>query len=295
MVVAAGDDPAARRPARGGRGDPAKEGVEGRRDLGSHVDREHREGGGRRWRWASFGPGTVRRPARSITRVPGPRRAAIACPSPVAKTRSARTARAMQRPGSPTAPDRAVAEHEVGRHGRGSFSDCGDRVATGSSASPRKEERRGSRKGWSERRDSNPRPPAPHAGALPGCATLRPAATGRLADYRGGRGAGQSPPAVEGCEGCGGSPLGDRGRHRGARRIAPSRGRHPSGRAAQASARRRRARSSSSSARIAARRWRAPPPSCGPSSVTGSAGSAGRAVRLPARSARSTFCAPLIV
>ncbi len=27
---------------------------------------------------------------------------------------------------------------------------------------------------WSEREDSNLRPPAPEAGALPGCATLRP-------------------------------------------------------------------------------------------------------------------------
>ena len=27
---------------------------------------------------------------------------------------------------------------------------------------------------WSERQDLNLRPPAPHAGALPGCATLRP-------------------------------------------------------------------------------------------------------------------------
>jgi hypothetical protein len=28
--------------------------------------------------------------------------------------------------------------------------------------------------GWSERRDSNPRPPVPQTDALPGCATLRP-------------------------------------------------------------------------------------------------------------------------
>ena len=31
---------------------------------------------------------------------------------------------------------------------------------------------------WSEREDSNLRPPAPEAGALPGCATLRPWAAG---------------------------------------------------------------------------------------------------------------------
>ena len=30
------------------------------------------------------------------------------------------------------------------------------------------------RKNWSERRDSNPRPPVPQTDALPGCATLRP-------------------------------------------------------------------------------------------------------------------------
>src|SRR5438105_14649539 len=29
-------------------------------------------------------------------------------------------------------------------------------------------------RGWSGRKDSNLRPPAPHAGALPGCATPRP-------------------------------------------------------------------------------------------------------------------------
>src|SRR5690606_26128419 len=33
---------------------------------------------------------------------------------------------------------------------------------------------RGGVKNWSERLDLNQRPPAPHAGALPGCATLRP-------------------------------------------------------------------------------------------------------------------------
>jgi hypothetical protein len=47
---------------------------------------------------------------------------------------------------------------------------------------------------WSERRDSNPRPLAPHASALPGCATLRPgphpsipAATRRTIRRAGGR------------------------------------------------------------------------------------------------------------
>ena len=34
-------------------------------------------------------------------------------------------------------------------------------------------DRSGKRKEWSERRDSNPRPPHPQYGALPGCATLR--------------------------------------------------------------------------------------------------------------------------
>jgi hypothetical protein len=42
-------------------------------------------------------------------------------------------------------------------------------------AGGRREERKAKTSGvyWSERRDLNPRPPEPHSGALPGCATLR--------------------------------------------------------------------------------------------------------------------------
>ena len=46
---------------------------------------------------------------------------------------------------------------------------------------------------WSERRDSNPRPPVPQTDALPGCATLRPEA--RLAAMRRRRNAGAPDPA----------------------------------------------------------------------------------------------------
>ncbi len=72
--------------------------------------------------------------------------------------------------------------HSSSGHCQGSRS--GFFVFTPYSPRPRSGRRSGVKKGnWSERRDSNSRPSAPHADALPGCATLRPGGSCRYQDH----------------------------------------------------------------------------------------------------------------